>query len=255
MRKFRRKPKVVWLPVHGQDWSMGEGDNFSNGIGGNLVVAADGEIVTEFTPVTFDYSDPASGEEGTEVRSLQDLTSGNAYRLRRLVGKVFVATTPQGTAENVYPTLRVSAGFIINRTDPSGNPLVSSAIGSANETDFGPLAQDAAEDPWIWRRSWILTAVPRYYTGGTSIATLLTLSPEQPFWPSCNSDYGSALDGPHLDQKTARVISSQERLFFWIQARTVQTGGTNDAILNWHVDIRLLASLRQNIGNRRNASR
>jgi len=253
MRFKRRKPRVVWLPVHGTDFGPSPDDNnFANGLGTELSVPADGALYTSIDPVTFDYSDSASNEEGSEQRSLQDLTSGNSYRLRRIVGKFFGAANFEPNALVEIPTIDVAAGFMVNRTDDSGNIL--EVTSSGDTTQRGPLAQDSAQDPWIWRRRWLLTAYPPSATD--NVVNVSASLGGQGQWPNTTGGYGSVADGPHIDQKTARVISNQERLFFWIQARVTNPGATtNNGLLNWSLDVRLLASLRTNSGNRRNASR
>jgi len=218
-------------------------------------------MVSDVQPVTFDYSDSASQEEGVDFRSLQDLAQGNAYRLRRIVGKFHATAIIQNNAEQYIPTVDVAAGFMVCRTDDDGNILVEQA-GVSGDVTRGPLAQDGAEDPWCWRRRWLLTAVPTglvSYGDNNLVANLValaTLLEGQGLFPQTTAGYGSVQDGPHIDQKTARVISRDERLFFWVQARlTNPSTETNNATLPWQLDVRLLASLRQNIGNRRNASR
>jgi len=256
--KRKRRPRVVWLPVLGTNYSTdSEDDSWGNGIADTIEVSGTtGKIVTQVQAVTFDYSDEASFEMGTYERSLHTLVTGNAYRLRRIVGKFFCSAVPVNNALAALPSIEVAAGFMVNRTDPSGNLLLS----AADQEEAGPLAQDGAEDPWIWRRKWLLTAMPKAAafaaTSIANIASLNTLLGFQGQFPQTNVEYGSVADGPHIDQKTARVISSQERLYFWVQSRCVNPLSTvNNATLLWSLDLRLLASLRSNQGNRRNASR
>jgi len=255
MARFkRRKPRVVWLPVLGTDFADDpEETNAANGIGDNFVVPGDGTLVTQINPVTFDYTDSPSGESASFERSLQDLTSGNAYRLRRIVGKCFIAGVSQSNVlSGDLPLLDVAAGFMVNRTDDSGNILQP---GSLDPEIRGPLAQDSAQDPWIWRRRWLLSSFPPWYST-TDYATVHPLTGGSGAFPHTTAHYGSVADGPHIDQKTARVISNQERLFFWIQARVANASvNTLTAVCNWYLDLRILASLRMNQGNRRNASR
>lgn len=255
--KRRRKPRVVWLPVLGTNYSTdSEDESWGNGIASTLTVPNTGKIVTDVQAVTFDYSDEASQENNIVERSLHTLVSGNSYRLRRIVGKFAAGAVFENNSLAIIPTMEVCAGFIINRTDPSGNILLTGAL----EEEAGPLAQDAAEDPWIWRRKWVLTAFPRQASWTvTSVANLVSLNAVlggQAMFPQTNAQYGSVADGPHIDQKTARIIAAQERLFFWVQARLTNPGATvNNGTLLWSLDARLLASLRMNQGNRRNASR
>jgi len=260
-RRFRRRPRVVWLPVQGNDLAEGQelGNNNVAGVASELIVPANGTIAFDQIPVTFDYSDPASFEQGSFERSLQDLTSGNAYRLRRLVGKIHCGvqtTTNSGTIGSVD----VACGFIVNRTDDSGNPLSPGIFG--DDQAASPIGQDAQQDPWIWRRRWILSPVSSInsYASPSGVADFDAIADTLggPTWPQTNAGYGSVADGPHIDQKTARVIANQERLFFWISARrftnVAETGGMTLSV-RYVLDLRILASLRQNQGNRRNASR
>jgi len=244
----RRKPRVLWLPITGRDDSdVPETPYYVNGPSGQLGVPADGSVAWDQVPITFDYSDSASNEQGLFQRSLQDLAQGNAYRLRRIVGKFHASVIGTGSPTQL-PVVEVWAGFIINRTDDSGNSVVTIGTG----IDMHPGAQDASEDPWIWRRKWLLSPTPRTYSSD-SLSGVMNVEPYGSF-PQTTADYGSVQDGPHIDQKTARVISNQERLFFWVavhQATQVATAVN----LNWWLDVRLLASLRQNQGNRRNATR
>jgi len=253
----KRKPRVVWLPVLGTNYSTdSEDDSWGNGIADTLTVPNTGKIATDVQAVTFDYSDNASTEMAVFDRTLHDLVTGNSYRLRRIVGKFFCSAMFEANSLAVIPTMEVAAGFMVNRTDPSGNIILSGAL----EEEAGPLAQDSAEDPWIWRRKWLLTAFPRQASWAvTTVANVVSLNAVlggEGMFPQTNADYGSVADGPHIDQKTARVISAQERLFFWVQARQVNPGTTtNNGTIPWSLDLRLLASLRMNQGNRRNASR
>jgi len=259
-RRFRRKPRVVWLPVQGNDIDdqPESGNQSVPGIASELNVNADGSIAFDQIPITFDYSDSASFEMGSFERSLQDLTSGNSYRLRRIVGKIFVGAYGTQNAGQIAP-VDVACGFMVNKTDDSGNPLETGLFG--NNQQRAPLATDAQQDPWIWRRRWLLTPVPKSVVVDASdvevASDFISNAVNGPVWPQTNADYGSVADGPHIDQKTARIIGNQERLFFWISARQQQslaTGGMPVGV-QYTLDVRLLASLRTNQGNRRNASR
>lgn len=245
----KRKPRVVWLPPVGNSITQND-DNYVNGPAGTLTLPNDGTIVFDAVPVTFDYSDPASIEQGVFNRSLQDLTSGNNYRLRRIVGKVFVGATPNIAEPTIVGIARVTCGFIINKTDDSGNLTLA----TIDPQDGAPIAQDAAQDPWIWRRSWTLSPLPRSYASD-SLSGVLSVLRGFTQWPQNNCEYGSVQDGPHIDQKTARVVGNQERLVFWISGRMNNDMELGQIDIDWALDLRILASLRLNQGNRRNASR
>jgi len=220
-----------------------------------MEVPGDGRIVYDAQPVTFDYSDSAREEEfGTEQfeRSLHDLVSSNAYRLRRLVGKLFIYNfgDPSVGFATRAPLTQVSSAFIVCRTDTYGNAT----------TDFdsvNPLAQDAANDPWIWRRSWIF---------GQSYQAVDSLSPYSPAayamgaFPVGTPHYHGALDGGHIDAKTARVIGQEERLYWVTAARCLSytftsPGDSESNYVHGLLECRALASLKFGSGNKRNASR
>jgi len=256
-RRKGRRPKVVWLPVLGTSSDPAVEDaELAMGSTVQLTIPSDGSIGWDAQPVTFDASNPASINQFPPLDSfphtLHDLVSGNGYRLRRLVGKCFVGAGGAPLAANTDATwVDVAAGFMVVRTDDSGNPT----------TDFdevNPLAQDSANDPWIWRRRWLLNPyVGQRFHAAPGLGTTGALLYE---WPATNVQYGSVQDGPHIDQKTARLIGPEERLFFIIAARG--TLGGADVPANWEggqvqclLDLRILASMRSMVGNRRNASR
>jgi len=253
MARFRRRrrPPVVWLPMLGNG-SQSETDTLAFGETGTLLCRPDGQITWDATSLTFDYQiDPVTAQTsgGTLPPTLHDIVSGNAYRLRRVVGKFFTGIqrftldeqTEVGGAE-------VGAGIIVVRCDSNGTP----------NTDFNyvnPLITESTDDPWVWHRRWLLGF-------GEANATVETTSPGYNIaktFPSNNVYYGSVQDGPHIDSKTARVIASDERLFFVVATRQFSFGDGGATLSNfyigWNIAVRLLATMRTTSGNRRNASR
>jgi len=257
-RTRRRKPRVVWLPTFGHATSaFGEVVGGAAGISGQLNFDTD-EVIYDAFPVTFDQSvDPAQAQAqqpvgGIYVPNLQDLVSGNEYRLRRIVGKIFIGVTSDETDDPAQQSALadVAVGFIVARTDDDGAP-------TTDFTEVNPLQHQSMEDPWIWRRRWILNPY-----GNVRQADLANNALDLPgfhMYPSTNAGYGSASDGPHIDQKTARVIHHQERLYCIVAVRQWTWGGDQQNAgmqLSYLLDYRLLASLRPgSSGNRRNASR
>jgi len=75
--------------------------------------------------------------------------------------------------------------------------------------------------------------------------------------PWTNYAHGPAVaDGPHIDQKTARTVSLEERLFLDVSVTNVDVGAEgNDFSVNVVTDLRVLGSMRSGSGNRRNSSR
>lgn len=243
VRRFtRRKPRVVWLPVYG-DNAYGESGGIQSSIGIRFsapqTLPATG-ITVDAVGITWDGGSSVSAAQGfgSSDHSLADFTQGSSYRLRRIVGK-FWCDLWSANVGNVT-CAKVGFGFIVGRADPNG----------ALQTDFqqvNPLFQDSADDPWIWRRTWLLS--PSGYGNNAPFGR----------FPQTNVAYGSVADGPHIDAKTARVIGPDERLVAVMASQIVQTSDdqvpTQSIQLNGYLDYRILASMRQNLGNRRNASR
>lgn len=193
---------------------------------------------TNLYMLTNDYPASAIRTAG-QVTSLADW-EGSAYRLRRLVGKFHAAmsnTQPDQATETVTAAVLV-AGFMVIRVDETaGAPLRPVA-------DYSPLALDNIQDPWIWRRSWVLQ-------------NDFSNNPINASWqfPRCNDDFGSVQDGPHFDCKVGRVIKDEERLAFIVSTYNVSGSATLAGEIRFMLDYRILASTLRSAGNRRNASR
>lgn len=245
----RRKPRVVWLPPDPTNriggiptGAVAETDSgwfrFSIGVAG-----AAGTHTTAVQPLFSDIPSIDFQAGGAPVSSLADIYD-SGYRLRRIVGKLFVAmripaAEPVGNAAE----LAVTAGIIVLRTGPSGEPLGTTALA---DTLYAPSIIKSWSDPWIWRRSWIVGNPVEAASGPNA----------GPFWPETNAAYGSVMDGPHIDQKTARIIGPEERVFMVIDCMTpvgLPQQGAGEVFI--YGDIRGLASMRTTVGNRRNASR
>lgn len=243
MGRFRRrKPTVAWLPHTPHDESEIQG--WIQGTNNNNFTP--GDINTTIHSLTVDY--PAEAiRSATEHPTMADYEA-SGYRLRRVVGKIFVGVRQDigavGPPAADYPTnVLVGAGFMVLRVDTgTGAPL---AI--ANPNSYSPLWLDNQRDPWIWRRTWLLTNE----FGSSQGASPLGLSQA----PTFNGDYGSVQDGPHIDQKTARRIGPEERLFFILSTVNVGDAAESTGTTEWILDYRLLGSPLKVMGNRRNASR
>lgn len=247
----RRGPGVVWLP---QDVNNRLGTEPDTPASSGATPAYG--IIT-LTPPTFG-ADPNDGDTviaalvkdepqgvGASVAegSLSDI-EGSAYRLRRIVGKIFVQSFQDAPVAGQPTQFIVTIGLIVLRVGDDGQPLNSSTT-----LGYGPQRLDATRDPWIWRRTWRLAN----NSANAQSGGILT-SPPSNFAPGA---YGSVFDGPHCDAKTARVISDEERLFLVANALSLdgeeQSQDTGSLLVIW--DLRVLATMRKQSGNRRNASR
>lgn len=245
-RRISRRPKVVWLPMDrnnrlgvaggatlGTDSAMFQ---INVGAGSGLIGATNTVVI----PVVGDAPQLLALAGSPAGPSLSDY-EGSAYRLRRIVGKLFVSIDNTALDATAASTVVITCGFIVLRVDDLGVPI------NVTTDAYAPAALDGIRDPWIWRRSWVLTNLVQFATiAGAGF---------QPF-PTTNADYGSVADGPHVDAKTARVIADEERLFFVAQATNRDgTGGQGQNLIIITGDLRVLASMRSSQGNRRNASR
>lgn len=233
----RKSPRVVWLPQDNLNSIPANGTSayqrFTIDIFGPPGSFAVGEI-----PLVIDQpQDPL-----INTTTLSDI-GNSGYRLRRIVGKIWCNVVQQ--ALDSPGRIIVTAGLIVRRVDEGGSSL---AFLTGNATTASPSEIVNTEDPWIWRRSWLLA---------NSLSTNLQAGVLGIPTQNWGGQAGSALDGPHVDQKTARVIGPEERLFLDASVLVIDGGGIDQitTVVQFHTDLRVLGSLRTTSGNRRNASR
>lgn len=241
-RRIRRRPTVVWLPltsedrltsaspVTGVDCAFGQ---YTVTVSGG---ATPGSQRTGIFPVVNDQPQNVAGL----TTSLAD-SEGSAYRLRRIVGKIFVEYDQQVSTPRAQ-TVILTAGFMIVEVEPSLNFLPK----SAQQEDYNVANIDGNRDPWIWRRSWVVGANE---VGGSQFSVP----------PQNNFSFGSGgvMDGPHVDAKTARSVKDNQRLALVMTSTMISpaASGTDVAVIVVTTDLRVLGSLRKQSGNRNNASR
>lgn len=246
----RNKPKVVWIPstnnnsadtALGSTWQLFTVPILAATTGGPASVS---EIPLVLDGPQSNPLDPTS--------TLSDIEE-SGYRLRRIVGQIFVfmAQTTINN-ENLYG---VTAGLMVRRMGSGGGGGSLAAAVGTQEID--PDFINNSMDPWVWRRSWILSDGPIPTTAATGL-TNGYFDQRSGKGPSTNYGYnsGSLRDGPFIDQKTARIVGPEERLFLDVAAQPLIIAGTAlDTSVVIFTNLRVLGSMRQNIGNRRNASR
>jgi len=238
----RTKPKVVWLPPSTDNrlGVTGAANEFNPGFFEQLITSAGGETRgSQITAVEAVVKDEA---QAIGTSTLADI-EGSAYRLRRIVGSVFVELlSGDGVppATNAPSFWYVTCALIVLRTAAAGGPM------SPVTSDYNAAEVNAWGDPWIWRRTWQLGFNT---TGGTSPFPLRDATNWRPGYAN--------MDGPHIDAKTARIVSNEERLFL-VTTMTAGDGdvaGTAQSSILVTGELRCLASMRKMAGNRRNASR
>jgi len=250
----RRKAKVVWIPTTPE---------FSADTGGltswNFAFQSGLDYTTQGSSIALEVPVVLDGGQSSPLdltSSLSDIEN-SGYRLRRIVGKiyVFVAQDVSGNGDQTS-LIGVTAGFIIRRTQPTTG---GSLAGTISQAGVNPATIENSMDPWIWRRSWLLGTGPTLVTDTTPGSITGQRTAAQFGRNRGDNTQGlSALDGPHIDQKTARIIGPEERLFLDVSATTVLNDATSAETSGSVViiyELRVLGSMRSNIGNRRNASR
>jgi len=240
---FRRKrrPSVAWLPIDVQESSQ----TICFLTGSNNIPATPNTLNTVIHTLTVDYpAEAIRAAAPTQLQTMADFEE-SGYRLRRIVGKCFVGVLQESDEAPTEPPISClfGAGFMVLKVNPAdGSPLLI-----ANPNNYSPLSLSNVRDPWIWRRTWLLTNLLQAGQNATVSGYAQA--------PTFNGDYGSVQDGPHIDQKTARRISSEERLFFIASACNIGDASGVVGTVQWLLDYRLLASPLRVMGNRRNASR
>jgi len=250
----RRKQRVLWFPplgaiVNGVDKIIG-GNTFT------VPVLANTDTFAAFLPLTFDQGQ--ENKLAVANVSLADLMS-SAWRLRRMITNVFATynVTGEGALDvqaNQPKGCVFAVGVMVLAADASGNPLQIP----------DPLLQGNYDDPWIWRRVWILgqdvrlrrNSAGALESGPAVGGAVLDVDAAFGHFPWSTTDYGYVAGGPHIDQKTNRVIGPEQRLFmvFSTKAMPLNTVFTTDAAVTGFLEYRLLGALQRST-NRRNASR
>lgn len=240
----KRKFKGTWFPVYGTD--VEPNDIPAMGIQQSIVTQSDGSVATVISRVI-----PDEPQEDASFSTLNQLV-GQEYALRRIVGKLAVVWT--GSSGSATPQsvvyAKVAAGFFIARADPTTPDLplgvTAAGFGSTANPDeynsFSPLSPEAIREPWIWRRTWVLSkSVFGELSEGESVASF-SAAPPSNLW------FGSLLDGGHIDAKTRRRTHSDERLYFAISAANwPYVGGDAGYTLtyDWDLDVRLFGAMRR----------
>lgn len=245
---YRKRPRVVWLPPDRLNRlgvapaAVSTSTNSGIGLVQIDVLGPLGSPTTsEVVPVVLDKVPELALTAG--VQSLADVTQ-SSYRLRRIVGKLFLSIAQDPTLGTPVPRVAlVTVGFIILRiNEEDSQPLQNAAQYDAQSYGNNP-------DPWIWRRSWVLQNLEAPRVAGDAVNNFSG--------HRSTVDAGSVSDGPHIDCKTARIVGPEERLFMVTTAASLdpEAGEQVSTVVNNLFDLRTLGSMKSNVGNRRNASR
>lgn len=241
MRRRRRRRLVNWLPVQPADDSTSGLTHFAGAHDGTATGAPVTDQITSLHTVVRDI--PAETLAGLNFQSLADYEQ-SGYMLQRIVGKVHGALTQYDDQQNPpVAAVLVTCGFMILRVD-TANGL---ALQAATPNKYATTTVDNTRDPWIARRSWL---VSNDLTSSTSTADNGWL-----YMPRSTADYGAGVfDGTHFDIKGKRRVGPEERLYFVMTTCPVYPTNAGSWHWRWVHEFRVLASPLR-MSNRRNASR
>jgi len=232
MRRRRRR-RWYWLPNRGIAGASGAVDQTEKTSADFLVVNlnTNGTVATAIDSVTFDNPQDTSLAGAGADQPMADFLR-NAYMLRRIVGNVFVHPIVASAAEG-YAGVFCTFGMLVARADEIADGAIP--IGTFTQAEinqnYGPQHTDNVREPYIFRRSWILST-PRQDAN---------VGPEH--FPATNAGYGSAYEGTFVDQKTLRRIDGDNRLWAVFSARTYPVGSAHSATVSYTAffDFRYLA--------------
>jgi len=239
---FRRRRRTgTWLPVYGAEVPGTSGPTGvpvdATGFHIDLSVPSSGAIRTIIGVLTNDS--PIEGTVETALSSLSDVI-GSEWFLQRIVGKI--SAVADGS-EDTFRWTKVGVGFFVARAESGVTSVPVGATTADNVSDsndyeakttnqYSPLAMQAGREPWIWRRTWLLNS------GNSSIDG-----------PTSNMGFGSVSDGPHIDAKTKRRITNDDRLFYAVAGvrwpYSTDPGPADNTHINIDMDVRLFGQLRR----------
>lgn len=272
MRRTKRRKKFAWFPILGAA-NVNEQPDDLNGRTFGIPFDGSGNSVPLIFPLLPDVQQ--------EVEQIQpDLPGqlvealGQDYVIERIVGKFFVAATgPADDVETLFPKIvQVSAGLFVARQaddNAGGGPNLPIGAASALEAseNYSPNTDDNVRRPWMWRRDWILStgrpnqniaAAPNPWAPVVTNVGIGGLIAFQQAPATSNIQYGSVLDGPHVDIKSVRRVRSDERLWCAVAVRALDryfnfpsptVGAVSE--VNGLVTLRVLGALRKTV-NRSN---
>lgn len=240
MRKKRRN-RGTWFPNVGSVTGQ-PGAVFCGNIMGGIVVPANtsgtfgGPQRVVVAQVVQDA--PLDPEEAGNASGQLSRIVGQEYILQRIVGSIFVGLNDLGQVEEPSPRAAlVTAGFFVARAEDADavggqdQPIGFSDASTAQQAEnYSPQAVDTIREPWIWRRSWVLSIGSQAGNGFTN-------------FPGANSVYGSVREGTHIDAKSKRRIGNDDRLWLAIGVMSLSVNDQVDGSVDVLTDHRVFGTV------------
>jgi len=222
----RRRNRSTWFPIlptfegdgGGIGWTFYEYDDTIDGGSVNSPASATALVADQGIE---------EGSQTNDFSTLRDLVEGQTWLCERVVGKIVPRLDAQSGGGGAPVVIACAALAVLPADQASGAPEL------VND-DYQPLAAQNAYQPWLWRRTWLLSNPAINETNAAG------------FLPTSAAGYGSVLDGPHLDTKGGkRVIQREQRLYLVTQCAVsnLAAGGLNDTTVTWNYDLRVLGRM------------
>jgi len=244
MRRTRRRKRWTWFPVIGTSDPNVDGTDDTNGRTFGIPFDGSGATNAIAFPLVPDVqTDPDSAVDQTAQVALALSTD---YEIERIVGKCWVsASAPADDVGAIAPKIvQVGVGlFIAAQADAQAGGGVNLPLGAPTLIEllenYNPISNDTAREPWMWKRDWILsTGRPNSLTLASSPTNFMpvvttvnltgTIFTQMNPFPTSNIQYGSVMDGPHVDCKSNRRVRSHQRLWCIAATRSLDTILGND---------------------------
>lgn len=244
----KRRTKYTWLPAIGMDLQVtGAPEDIVAGIQFAQTVSSAGDSTVDIFPVTTDT--PVALAGATTTDNMSEIMA-NDYFIRRIVGKLHASMRQKRNASGDPSSPQAclfGCGFFIARAADGGGTQqqpIGAATPAERRTNYSPLGLDTIREPWIWRRTWVLQNPAQSLISQANNVT--SDSFDFAGFPTSTGGYGSVMDGPHIDAKTLRRVTNDDRLWFAFANFALPVGTTDqDGQVNGYLDMRLLGQLRK----------
>lgn len=239
----RKRAKYIWLPSR---YAAYDGVNVNatptTAHHGRIEVNKDGAVNLQIAAVLLDSTIEATDVESIDPTNvtIADIVQSNEYFIKRICGS-FIAALTNNTAGP--PAALLCMGLFVSRVD-SSNHLQPAGATAGAFGNFDPMHPDTLREPWIFRRTWLL--------GNQAIATDDGIEGYSSYsWMPPGNVYSgdNRTTQASIDQKTARRVRSDERLFLAVSARAWPIFGVGAYSTDLHIDFtyefRALGQLRR----------
>lgn len=265
MRTRRKRKRFTWFPIIGTQNGVPENTDDTNGRIFGVPVDGSGASNAIAFPLLPDVQTDADNVLGNNAQLLLALSTD--YEIERIVGKCFVgARGPNDAGAEVAPkVIQAACGlFVAKQADAQAGGGVNLPLGAPTLIEllenYSPATNDTARSPWMWKRDWILSTGRLPLSPSTANAFMPVMTNVGgannlvgATFPTSNVQYGSVMDGPHVDSKVNRRVRSDSRLWFIVAARSLDRllGNQDEPTANvlsevvGCINIRVLGALRR----------